>query len=142
MGLISSKSPTNLVPLNQAEYCMSLVNKILDRISDYFRLKLEKMKLELIAQVSRLLAHFIAFLFIGLIAFFFFTFLSLALGAFLNQLLQSPYLGYLIVAGIYLLVLILVFYLLKTRRLQNWLEIAFLQFSESLSEQEESESDE
>lgn len=121
---------------------MSLVNKILDRISDYFRLKLEKVKLELIAQVSRLLAHFIAFLFIGLIAFFFFTFLSLALGAFLNQLLQSPYLGYLIVAGIYLLVLILVFYLLKTRRLQNWLEIAFLQFSESLSEQEESESDE
>ena len=111
---------------------MSLINNLLDKLSEYIRLKGEKLKLDIIAQVSRLLAHVMAFLFLAIIAFFLFIFLSLAAGAFLNVLLESEYYGYLIVAGVYLIVLIIIFLLLRTNRIQNWLESVFIKISENI----------
>ncbi|XOV92889.1 MAG: phage holin family protein [Bacteroidota bacterium] len=116
---------------------MSLINKLLDKLTEYIKLKGEKLKLDIIAQVSRILAHVIAFLFLGIIAFFLFIFLSLAVGAFLNELLESTYLGHLIVAGVYLVVLIVIFLLLRTNRIQNWLESVFINISENIDTDEE-----
>ncbi|MEQ8338132.1 MAG: phage holin family protein [Cyclobacteriaceae bacterium] len=111
---------------------MSLINNLLDKLTEYIRLKGEKLKLDIIAQVSRLLAHVLAFLFLGIIAFFLFIFLSLALGGYLNVLLESEYYGYLIVAGVYLILLISIFLLLRTNRIQNWLESVFINISENI----------
>lgn len=116
---------------------MSIINNLLDKVSNYIRLKGEKIKLEVIAQVSRLLAHFVAFMFIVIIGLFMMVFLSAAAGAYLNSLLESTFWGYLIVAGFYLLLMIVILLLLRTNRLQNWLEASFIQFSESLSEKDE-----
>lgn len=113
---------------------MSIVNTLLDKLSEYIRLKGEKLKLEIIAQVSRLLAHFVAFLMIGLISFFMFTFLSIAAGAYLNTLFESSYLGYLVLAGFYLLCLVILLIFLKSNRMQQWLEVLFIRFSESLND--------
>lgn len=110
---------------------MALINKLIDKISEYLRLKGEKLKLDIIAQVSRIMAHILAFLFLGMIAFFLFIFLSLALGAYLNELLSSTYYGYLIVAGAYLILLITIFLLLRTNRIQNWMESMFINISEN-----------
>jgi len=116
---------------------MSLINKLLDKLTEYIRLKGEKLKLDIIAQVSRILAHVLAYLFLGIIAFFLFIFLSLAAGAFLNAILNSAYYGYLIVAGVYFIVLITIFLLLRTNRIQNWLESVFIQISENIDIDEE-----
>ncbi len=115
---------------------MSLINKLLEKITEYLRLKGEKLKLDIIAQISRIMAHVLAFLFLGIIAFFLFIFLSLALGAYLNQVLESTYYGYLIVAGAYLVLLITIFLLLRTNRIQNWLESTFIRISENLDTDE------
>ena len=115
---------------------MSLINKLLDKLTEYLRLKGEKLKLDIISQVSRIMAHVLAFLFLGIIAFFLFIFLSLALGAYLNELLESEYYGHLIVAGVYLVLLITIFLLLRTNRIQNWLEATFIKISENTDSDE------
>lgn len=110
---------------------MQVWNKLIDKISEYIRLKGEKLKLEIITQISRLLAHLVAFLFIGVIGVFFLIFASMALGAYLNWVMDSAFLGYLIVGGLYLVVLIGIFFLLRSNKIQNWLETLFIGLSEN-----------
>ncbi|WP_258105360.1 phage holin family protein [Marinoscillum sp. MHG1-6] len=114
---------------------MSLINNLLDKISGYIQAKGEKLKLDIIAQVSKLLAHFVAFLLVGLIGFFFFIFGSITLGAYLNEVMESTYLGYLILTGFYLLLLIVIVLLLKTNRIQKWMETFFINLSENMSDE-------
>lgn len=114
---------------------MSLINNLLDKLSGYIQTKGEKIKLDVIAQVSKLLAHFVAFLMVGLVGFFFFIFGSITLGAFLNEVLESVYLGYLILTGFYFILLIIIVLLLKTSKIQNWMEAFFVNLSENLSDE-------
>ncbi len=110
---------------------MLVWNNLIDKISEYIRLKGEKLKLEIITQISRLLAHLVAFLFIAVIGVFFLIFASLSLGAYLNWVLDSTFLGYLIVGGLYFIILIGIFFLLRSNKIQNWLETLFISLSEN-----------
>ena len=115
---------------------MSLVNNLLEKISEYLRVRGEKLKLDLITQFSKILAQLIALICFGIIFIFLFIFLSLALSAYLNVLLESPHLGYLILAGIYLLLLGGLFILLKSNKIQNWLEALFIGLTDVEEENE------
>ncbi|MEQ8365029.1 MAG: phage holin family protein [Cyclobacteriaceae bacterium] len=101
---------------------MSLINNVIDRITDYLKVKGEKLKLDIIASVSRIMAYVISFILILLIGFFFLVFASITTGALINEALESAYLGYLIISGFYLIVLVVVLMLLKTRKIQNLIE--------------------
>lgn len=116
---------------------MAIINKLLDRVTDYIRVRGEKLKLDIIAQTSRLLAHFVTFLCIAVIVLFMLIFLSLALGAYLNAVLNSPHLGYLIVAGIYLIFLFAMIILLRSNKMQAWLETLFINLTENISDDHE-----
>lgn len=113
---------------------MAIINKLVDKLTDFIRVKGEKIKLDIIAQVSRLLAHFVAFLTLAVIGLFLITFLSFALSAYLNYLLDSPHYGYLIVSGFYLIVFIVILLLLRSNKIQTWLETLFVNLSESISD--------
>jgi high-affinity Fe2+/Pb2+ permease len=115
---------------------MSIINNLLEKLSSYIKVKGEKIKLDIIAQVSKLLAHFVAFLLVGLVGFFFFVFGSIALGAYLNEVLDSVYFGYLILTGFYLILLLIVILLLKTKKIQKMLEAFFVNLSENMNEDE------
>lgn len=110
---------------------MSLINNVLDRISAYIQVKGEKIKLEVMAKMATFLGHFVAFLLLFLVGFFFFVFASIALGAYLNMILQSVYLGYLIISGFYFILAIILILLIRTRKFQKWLEVLFIQLSEN-----------
>lgn len=112
---------------------MSLINNLLDKISSYIQVRGEKLKLDIIAQVSKLLAHFVAFLLIGLVGFFFFIFGSIALGAYLNQVLESVYYGYLILAGFYLILMGVIYLMIRTKKIQKWMEAFFINLSENVN---------
>ncbi len=116
---------------------MSIVNNLLEKISDYLRVRGEKLKLDIITQVSRILAQFMVLASIALIFLFIVVFLSLALSAYLNEVLVSAHAGYLIVAGIYLLILIGLFFLLKSNRVQNALESLFINMTDAIEEDDE-----
>lgn len=116
---------------------MAIINKLLDKLTDYIKVRGEKLKLDIIAQTSRLLAHLVSFLAIAVILFFIVIFLSLALSAYLNDALRSPHLGYLIVAGIYLIFFLGIIILLRSNKMQAWLETFFLNLSENISDNNE-----
>lgn len=118
---------------------MALINKLVDKISDFIKVKGEKIKLDIIAQVSKLLAHFVAFMTIAVIGVFLLIFLSLALSVYLNYILESPHYGYLIVSGIYLLMLIILVILVRSNRIQHWMEALFINLSHNLSEEDQDE---
>lgn len=116
---------------------MAIVNKLLDKVTDYIRVRGEKLKLDIIAQTSRMLAHLVTFLCIAVILIFLLIFLSFALSAYLNTILNSPHLGFLIVAGIYLIFLIGMIILLRSNKMQAWLETLFINLTENIADENE-----
>lgn len=115
---------------------MALANKLVDRISEFIRLKGEKLKLDIIAKVAKILSLFVTFLIIFIFGVFFIMFLSFALSEFLNTLLDSEYLGYLITSGIYMILLIIVVIIFRSHKMQKWLETVFVSFGEDINETE------
>lgn len=118
---------------------MSLINKLLDKITDYARLKGEKIKLDLIAIIAKILAQFISVLMVGVVVLFLLTFLSFALGAYLNARLESSFSGYLIVAAIYFICLVVIVLIWRSNRMQKWLESLFVKLGEGLNVAEDEE---
>ncbi|MEP1094518.1 MAG: phage holin family protein [Cyclobacteriaceae bacterium] len=115
----------------------SSVGDIIEKITEYIQVKTELIKLKVIGIVSRVLANVISAALIGIIAFFFFFFLSFSIGSYLNGILQSEFLGHLIVAAFYLLLIIIILLLAKTGRIQSWLENLILNIVEQEDEQED-----
>lgn len=98
------------------------ISKLKETFTEYIRVKFELFKLDLTEQLSHVLAQMIAYLVILVMSTLVVTFLSIALAHFLNSYFQHSAIGYLIVAGIYLLLLLLVFYLLKSGKLKAFFE--------------------
>lgn len=115
----------------------SSVGDIVEKITEYIQIKTELIKLKVIGYVSKILANVLAIALIGVIAFFFFFFLSLGFGFYLNNLLSSEFLGHLIVAGFYLLLIIIIFLLVKSGKVQSWLENLILNIADQEDEQED-----
>jgi hypothetical protein len=115
----------------------SSVGDIIEKITEYIQIKTELIKLKLVGYISRVLANVLAFVFIAIIAFFFIFFLSFSLGSYLNTYFESEYLGHLVVTGFYLLLIIIIFLLAKTGKIQSWLENLILKIAEQEDEQED-----
>ena len=98
------------------------INRLIDKLTDYIKLKGEQLKLEILSHVARVLAYAITFIIIGLIAAFLGLFAALTLAVYLNYLLDSVFLGYIIVSGLLLVLLLIFVLLLKTEKIQRWLE--------------------
>lgn len=97
-------------------------SKLKQTFTDYIRVKFELIKLDLTEHLSNILAQVIAYIVILMISGLVITFLSIALANYLNTFFENNAIGYLIVAGIYLLLLLLVFYLLKSGKLKAFFE--------------------
>jgi len=111
---------------------MSLINTVIDRINEYLRIKGEKLKLDVIASVSKIMAYVISFIFVTLIVFFFLVFVSITIGAAINELMDSAYLGYLFMSVFYLVTLIIFFVLLKTKKIQNLIEKLLVRLNDDI----------
>ncbi len=110
--------------------------KMIDNIIEFVEIKIEQIKLKIITRVARMLSGIIALSINILFALFFLFFLSFALAEIINKVLESSYLGFLIIAGAYLLVIILVFILMKNKKLQHWIETLIVKLEEDRYEQE------
>ena len=106
-------------------------------ISTYVETRLELMKLNTYERVAKTMAVFSYGIVLVLLAFFAILFLFLALGFFLGEILNSVALGFLLVVGMYLLLLglILVFREKISARVTN--EIITAMMSKDEKEDEE-----
>ncbi|PIB36670.1 hypothetical protein BFP72_15295 [Reichenbachiella sp. 5M10] len=98
------------------------INKIKDALSDYLKVKIDLIKLDITEQLSNVLAQVIAYFIIILISSIVILFISLGLAFLINRELHSEYLGFMVVAGFYTICLAVVFTLLKSGKLKNFFE--------------------
>ena len=81
-------------------------NDIKNDIQEYLEIKLDMIRLHMAENLSRILSSAASAAIIGYILFFILLFISIAAGYFFSSLLHSNELGFLLVAGFYILLLI------------------------------------
>ncbi len=97
-------------------------NKLKEALAGYLKVKIELLKLDLTEHISHILAQVIAFLIIFIVGMFALAFASVALANYLNQLWGNAYSGYLVIAGLYLTISLIILYTLKSGKIQKQLE--------------------
>jgi Fe2+ transport system protein B len=113
-----------------------MIAGLIERIKEYVKLKIEQIKLELVGHVARLMSHLIVVMLLIIFGLFMVFFLSFAVGALLNELMESSYLGFLIMAGAYFLGFVILVMLAKSGRIQGWIETAIIKASDQIEEDE------
>ncbi|WP_420576112.1 phage holin family protein [Ekhidna sp.] len=114
----------------------SSARKVIDNIVEFIEVKTEQIKLRIIARVARMLSGVLALSMLAILTFFFLFFLSFAFAEMINAALDHTYYGYLIIASVYFLIIILVVILVKSRKLQKWIELLIVKLEEAKYEQE------
>ena len=79
---------------------------VVNHPSVYIKAEIDKIKHNIQVEVSNAMGKIIVFAMLGLFGLFLLTFASITLGLFLNSVLDSSFYGFLIVTGIYLLLVI------------------------------------
>ena len=102
------------------------ITELIDKIQEYLKIKGEIIKLEALGYTAKVASYLISIFILLAILMFLGFFLGITLAVYLNHLLESVYLGYAIVSGIALLKLILILILLKTGKIQGWIEAIIL----------------
>ncbi len=111
--------------------------EVIDKVIEFVEVKTEQIKLKIITRIARLLSGVIALSISVLFGMFFLFFLSYALAEVLNDVLESDHLGFFIISGLYLLVIIIMVLLVKSKKLQHWIENFIVKLEEARYEQEE-----
>ncbi len=90
------------------------IDKLLDTLTSYLETKLEIFKLDLKEEIGSAISKVIIYIIVGVLGIIAFAFALLALATFLNELLESNFLGYLIDVGI-IFIAIAILYLKKEK---------------------------
>jgi len=109
----------------------STIADLIDKIKEYIELKAEQLKLQAVPHFSRFVSGLIAVSLLAMLGILLMFFLSLALANFFNELMVSSYIGYLFLAGFYLLLILVVLVLVKTGKVQGWVEQLILKASKN-----------
>jgi uncharacterized membrane protein len=112
------------------------VDRLVETVTDYAKVRIDLLKVDLIERISGLAALIITFLIIFMLGLFLMAFASLTFGSFLNEVMESSYLGYLIITVFYVILLTIVVFVLKSGKLQGFLETIV---AESMQTSEEDE---
>ncbi len=81
-----------------------LIESLLERAGDYGKATLELVKLKAIDKASETVSSLVPFTIVAIIIFVFLLFLNLGLAFWLGEILGKTFLGFLVVAGFYCIV--------------------------------------
>ncbi len=116
---------------------MSFINNLIDKVADLIKVKLEKAKLDIQGKLADILSRLVSFLIIYLFASITILFLAMSLAFFLNSILDSSFLGFLIVALIFLVVTVLVYLVARSGIFAKAFEEAILKEQENVIAEDE-----
>ncbi|MEM7297247.1 MAG: hypothetical protein AAF391_03160 [Bacteroidota bacterium] len=112
------------------------VGKLISDLTEYIEVKTEQIKLRVISRVAKMLSSVISLSLLAALGLFFIFFLSFALANVLNEAFNSSHIGYFIISGFYFLIIIIIFILMKSKKIQGWLESLILKAAEREDEQD------
>ena len=101
---------------------MIKIDKLIESITSYLKIRFDIMKIDLIEKVSSSIANVISNSVLFIILLFVLAFASLTIGSILNSVLESQYLGYAIITGFYLIIYCFIYYIAKSGKLKSFLE--------------------
>lgn len=115
---------------------MESKSKILALVTDYVQVKSDQLKLRIFSVLSKLFALLISFSIIVGFGFFVLLFLNFYLSNLINNWLESTFYGYLIIAGFYIILLVIALILIKKEALQNIIDKIIIQILEKDEEED------
>lgn len=101
---------------------MIKIDKITEAITSFLKDRFEFMKGDLIEKISSIISKLISFIILFIILMLVIGFGSITLSNYLNELLNSSYLGYGIITLFYLSILISILYLSRSGKLKKIIE--------------------
>lgn len=104
------------------------IDSLIETVTGYLEKKIELVKIEVKEETAAIAAKIIIYMTLLLLVLFIVVFLSIVASHLLNHYFESTYIGHLIVAGIYLLLLIILLILRKTLDLEGKLEEIIFKF--------------
>ena len=105
------------------------MNSLIDKIISLIKIKGDQVKLELISKFSTFLALSILFFTLVILSLLMLIFLSLGIVVIFNEFLMSAYWGYFIASAFFFLMIIMVVWMIRSGKIQNWLEEAIIESS-------------
>lgn len=114
-----------------------VVGDIIDKIKEYIEVKTEQIKLMALARLAKVFSGILTLSIILLIGFFLLFFLSFALAYVLNDALGSTHLGFFLICGFYLLIIIIMLILSRKGIIQGWFESLILNISEGIEDEDD-----
>ena len=109
-------------------------DSIFANLSGYVEKRIALFKIELKEDLALATARLLVFLILSLSFFMIVLFLSLAGGLLLNKVLGSEILGFFLIAGFYVIIFLLFFFLKDTEGMEEKLQKIFLEMFNSLDE--------
>lgn len=107
---------------------MSNIAEILKTLKDIIEIRIQMIKNEIKERISSLITRVIVLVLMGLTALFTLLFASFSLAFYLSEISRSAFMGFLYVAGLYLLIFIILYFVRNSLKLQASLKSSFTKF--------------
>ncbi len=107
---------------------MSNITEIISTLKNILEVRIEMIKRELKIRVTSIISRLVILVLMGLAGLFILGFLSFSLAIYLSEISRSPFIGFLYVAGIYLLLFIILYFIRNSLKLQANLRSSFIKF--------------
>ena len=104
---------------------MIKIDKLIDSITSFLKERFDIMKVDLVDKISLAISRLITFFVLFLILLFVIGFASITLGNYLNEILESGYLGYSIITLFYIIIFIGLYAFAKSGKFKNLIESEF-----------------
>lgn len=97
---------------------MSKISEVVNTIKNLIDVRLEMIQEEIRTRITSLVSRIAILVLMGIFALFLLLFASFSLAFYLSEVTRSPFLGFLYVAGIYLVILIILYFVRNSLQLQ------------------------
>ena len=104
---------------------MIKIDKLIDSITSFLKERFDIMKVDLVDKISSAVSRLISFFVLFLILLFVIGFASITLGNYLNEILESSYLGYSIITLFYIIIFIGLYAFSKLGKFKSLIESEF-----------------
>ncbi|MEX2595019.1 MAG: phage holin family protein [Anditalea sp.] len=104
---------------------MSNIAEIVKTIKEIIEIRIQMIKGEIRERITSLVSRVVVLVLMGITALFMLVFASFSLAFYLSELSRSAFMGFLYVAGIYLLILIVLYFIRNSLKLQANLKSSF-----------------
>ena len=106
-------------------------SSVIDDVSEFIEVKTELIKIKILSRLAKATSGIVSLSLILVVGIFFVLFSSFAIANLINQAVDSSYLGFVVIAGCYLLLIVIIFVMIKKKTIQRLFEKLIFKIVES-----------